>query len=182
MPSQKSRATEMKANLWHEAELSNKRKFQRFCSLIRKSAPPGKWLDVGCGTGTLIAVAMESGIEIEGVEPISDRRELARMLTGATIHDRRIELLGLPSASFAAVTLTDVFSHLLSPAATLSCVHNILQPSGILLLHTSEIGAGVMKHHHYSWNLGDIPIRLVLKLSTEKERGHLICFTHVIIS
>jgi hypothetical protein len=98
---------------------------------------------------------MESGIEMEGIEPISDRRELARTLTGAKIHDRQIELLDLPTASFAAVTLTDVFSHLLSPASTLSCIHGILQAEGVLLLHTSEIGAGVMKHHNYSWDLGD---------------------------
>ncbi len=167
MPLPNSRTTETKSNLsangsntmqahaCNRAELSRTKKFQHFCSLIRKSAPSGKWLDIGCGTGTLIAIVLESGIEIEGVEPISDRRELAGMLTGAKIHDRQIELLGLPTASFAAVTLTDVFSHLLSPASTLSCVHRILQPDGILLLHTSEIDAGVMKHHNYSWDLGD---------------------------
>jgi len=138
-----------------EAELSRRQKFRFFCELVRKSAPPGKWLDIGCGTGALIEAAMELGIEIEGVEPISDRRELAGMLTGAKIHDRQIEQLNLPSAFFAAVTLTDVFSHLLSPAITLSCIHRILQPGGILLIHTSEIGAGVLKHHNYSWDLGD---------------------------
>jgi len=165
MPSQKGEAAGMGDNLsadsrraangHNQAELRRKKEFQRFCGLVRRLAPPGKWLDIGCGTGTLIAVAMASGIEIEGIEPMSDRRELAHVLTGATIHDRQIELLDLPPASFAAVTLTDVFSHLSSPAATLSCIHRILQPGGILLLHTSEIGAGVMKHHNYSWNLGD---------------------------
>ncbi len=144
-----------RAQVCNKAELHRTKKFKHFCSLIRKLAPPGKWLDIGCGTGTLIMVAMASDIEIEGIEPISDRRELAGRLTGAVIHDRQIEFLDLMPASFAAVTLTDVFSHLLSPAATLSCVHRILQPGGILLLHTSEIGAGVMKHHNYSWNLGD---------------------------
>jgi ubiquinone/menaquinone biosynthesis C-methylase UbiE len=167
MPSPNSPASGMKSGhsaenphavgsqAWNKAELRRTRKFQHFCSLNRKSAPPGKWLDVGCGTGTLIAVVMASGIEIEGIELRSDRRQLAQILTGATIHDCQIELLDLPPASFAAVTLTDVFSHLSSPASTFSCVHRILQPGGILLLHTSEIGAGVMKHHNYSWNLGD---------------------------
>jgi SAM-dependent methyltransferase len=144
-----------RAQVCNKAELHRTRKFEHFCSLIRKSAPPGKWLDIGCGTGTLIAVAMASGIEIEGIELMSDRRELACRLTGAVIHDRQIEFLDLMPSSFVAVALTDVFSHLFSPAATLSCVHRILQPGGILLLHTSEIGAGVMKHHNYSWNLGD---------------------------
>lgn len=167
MPSSNSQTTETKGNLSaissstmqayarNRSELSRTRQFQHFYSLIQKSVPPGKWLDIGCATGTLIAIAMESGIEMEGIEPISDRRGLARMLTGAKIHDRQIELLDLPTASFAAVTLTDVFSHLLSPSSTLSCIHRILQSDGILLLHTSEIGPGVMKHHNYSWDLGD---------------------------
>ena len=167
MPPQKSRATEVKGNHFtdsrhtthasecKEAELSRKEKFQHLCTLLQKLAPPGKWIDIGCGTGSLIAVALELDIEIEGVEPMSDRRGLAGKLTGATIHGRQIELLDFAPASFAAVTLTDVFSHLTSPAATLSCIHRILQPSGVLLLYTSEIGTGVNKHHNYSWNLGD---------------------------
>jgi len=80
---------------------------------------------------------------------------MARVLTGATIHDQSSEFLDFAPASFAAVTLTDVFSHLSSPAAALSCIHRILQPNGILLLYTSEIGAGVARHHNYSWYLGD---------------------------
>jgi len=167
MPSPKSRTTGMKVSLsadspqvaqaqvCNKAERHRTRKFQHFCCLIRESTPPGKWLDIGCGTGTLIAVAIASGVEIEGVELMSDRRELAGMLTGAKIHDRPIELLDLSPALFAAVTLTDVFSHLLSPMATLSNIHRILQPGGILLLYTSEIGDSVAKHHNYSWDLGD---------------------------
>jgi 2-polyprenyl-3-methyl-5-hydroxy-6-metoxy-1,4-benzoquinol methylase len=147
------KTTRLKA--FREAELSRRGKFQFFCSLVQKSAPPGKWMDIGCGAGALIEVAMELGIDIEGVEPMSDRRELAIRLTGAVVHDRQIEFLDIMPASFAAVTLTDVFSHLSSPMATLSNIHRILQPGGILLLYTSEIGAGVAKHHHYSWDLGD---------------------------
>lgn len=166
VPLQKSRSTETKGNylanqksahlkVCKEAELSRRKKFQLFCKLVQKSAPPGKWLDIGCGAGTLIEVAKELGIDIEGVEPMLDRRELASRLTGAVIHDRQIELLDIAPASFAAVTLTYVFSHLFSPMAALSNIHRILQPGGILLLYTSEIGAGVVKRHNCSWDLGD---------------------------
>jgi len=167
MPTQKRRPAEVKGNYFtdnrdtihasesKEAELGRRKRFQHFCTLVRKLAPPGKWLDIGCGTGLLMAVALELSIEIEGVEPISERRELAAKLTGATIHERQIELLNFAPASFAAVILTDVFSHLNSPATTLSCIHRMLKPCGILLLYTSEIGTGVKKHHNYSWDLGD---------------------------
>lgn len=166
VPLQKNRLAKMKGDyctnqkatslkVCREAELGRRKKFQFLCKLVRKSAPPGKWLDIGCGAGTFIEVAMELGIDIEGVEPMPDRRELARRLTGAVIHDRQIELLDIAPASFAAVTLTYVFSHLSSPMAALSNIHRILQRGGILLLYTSEIGAGVIKRHNYSWDLGD---------------------------
>jgi 2-polyprenyl-3-methyl-5-hydroxy-6-metoxy-1,4-benzoquinol methylase len=167
VPLQKSQTAEVKEDriannrntknlkVCKEAELSRRRRFHSFCRLIQKSAPKGKWLDIGCGTGALIEAAMELGIDIEGVEPMPVRRELASRLTGAVIHDRQIELLDIMPASFAAVTLTDVFSHLSSPMTTLSNIHCILKPGGILLLYTSEIGAGVTRHHNYLWDLGD---------------------------
>ncbi|MHC4799997.1 MAG: class I SAM-dependent methyltransferase [Planctomycetota bacterium] len=167
MPSQKSRETRTRGDhgadsrraappqACKKVEPVRKKKFQLLCNLVQRFAPPGKWLDIGCGTGALVEAAMELGVEIEGIEPMSDRRELAGMLTGATIYGRQLELMDFAPGSFAAVTLTDVFSHLYSPADTLSRIHHILQPGGILLLYTSEIGAGVARHHNYSWNLGD---------------------------
>jgi len=167
MPTQESRITEMEkcrfannqhvldARLHRDAEVSRRRKFQRFVELGLKFAPPGKWLDIGCGTGTLISVAQELNIEIEGIELTPDRNELAHKLTGATIHDRPIETIDFTPGSFAVVTLTDVFSHFISPVRTFSHIHRVLRTGGILLLFTSEIGAGVARHHNYSWYLGD---------------------------
>jgi len=167
MPTQEIRMTELEksyygknqhvcsAELHRKAEIRNKSNFEHFIQLARKFAPPGKWLDMGCGTGSFITTAQKSNIEIEGIEPTTSRRELAQKLTGALIFDKPIEELDLAPNSFAAVTLTNVFSHLTSPARTLSCIHNVLQPEGILLLRTSEIGAGVSKHHNRSWGLGD---------------------------
>lgn len=75
MPPKKNRAS---ADAQHASptrarknvEISLKAKFRHLCSLVQKSAPPGKWLDIGCGHGALIVAAMELGIEIEGVEPM----------------------------------------------------------------------------------------------------------------
>lgn len=143
------------ARLHRNAEVRLRRNFQHLVEIAQKFAPSGKWLDVGCGTGTLITVAQESNIEIEGIEPTPDRKELAHKVTDATLYGSPIEELNLAPDSFAVVTLTDVFSHLISPARTFSCIHRVLRTGGILLLYTGEIGAGVAKHHNYSWDLGD---------------------------
>jgi SAM-dependent methyltransferase len=143
------------SNLHRQGEQVRQPQFQVYVDIVRRFAPVGKWLDIGCGTGMLIKLAQNVGVDAEGIELTSDRRMLARQLTGASIHEHPIEHLNLPSESFAAVTLVNVFSHLTSPTMTLSHIRRVLSPGGIMLLHTSEIGPGVRKHHTFSWDLGD---------------------------
>jgi SAM-dependent methyltransferase len=143
------------AKLHLQHERMREESFQSYFDVANRFAPRGKWLDVGCGTGTLIRIAKTFGIEVEGIELTPDRRTLVRRLTGATVYERPIEALDLPPQSFSAVTLINVFSHLVSPSVTFSHVHRALCSGGILLIHTSEIGAGVGKHHMFSWELGD---------------------------
>lgn len=130
--------------------------FRRYIEQVRNAAPKGKWLEIGCGTGSLISMARsEFGIDASGIELSADRRQAARKLTGATIYGEPLEHLHLTEGSFAAVMLVTVFSHLTSPAETLTEIRRILRPGGILLLVTGEIGPGVRKKHAFSWDLGD---------------------------
>jgi SAM-dependent methyltransferase len=109
-------------------------------------APDGTWLDIGCGTGSLLALARdEFGIKGEGVELSADRRAMAKKVTGMNIYSDPLESLKLPAESFAAVTLVNVFSHLTSPRATLAEIRRVLVPGGVVLLVTGEIGLGVRK-------------------------------------
>jgi 2-polyprenyl-3-methyl-5-hydroxy-6-metoxy-1,4-benzoquinol methylase len=128
------------ADLHRAGERRYQQKFRGYVDLVRRFAPPGKLLDIGCGTGMLINLAQERGIETEGIELTADRLKAAQESTGATVHDRPIEALGLASESFAAVTMINVFSHLTSPTETFSHVRRVLRPGGILLLQTGEIG------------------------------------------
>jgi len=129
--------------------------FRSCADLTRRFAPPGKWLDIGCGTGTLIRIAQEDGIEAEGIELTGDRLAFAREVTGAVIHGEPIEQLDLPNESFAAVVMTDVFSHLTSPMESLARIREVLIPGGVLVIFTSEVGPGLQRHHAYTWDLGD---------------------------
>ena len=138
-----------------EFELQSRERLTGYVDLARRHAPDGPWLDVGCGAGTLIRLASERGIEAEGIELAPDRLELARRVTGATIHDRSLEQLAPEPGSLAAVTMIDVFSHLDSPGETLTAVHRALAPGGVLLLHTSEVGEGARPHHQPAWELGE---------------------------
>jgi SAM-dependent methyltransferase len=136
-------------------EQVRRQRYRRLVALAEKLAPPGRWLDIGCGTGTLLRVAEEQRSAIDGIELSPARRDLARDQTSAQIFERPLEDLHLPDASYAAVFMVNVFSHLLSPSETFVEIRRILVPGGIVLIWTTEFGAGVKAHHMWDWGLGD---------------------------
>jgi SAM-dependent methyltransferase len=136
-------------------EQVRRQRYGRLVALAEKLAPPGRWLDIGCGTGTLLRVAEEQRIAIDGIELAPARRDLAREHTSAQIFERPLEDLRLPDASYAAVFMVNVFSHLFSPSAAFAEIHRILLPGGILVIWTTEFGASVKAHHMWDWGLGD---------------------------
>jgi SAM-dependent methyltransferase len=143
------------ANRHLRGEQILERRYRRLVALAKKLAPAGRWLDIGCGTGTLLKVAQEHGIAIDGIELMPARRDIATQQTSARIYERPLEDLDLPDASYAAIFMVNVFSHLFSPSVTFAALHDLLVPSGILVIWTSEIGPGVRPHHMWDWGLGD---------------------------
>ena len=107
-------------------EKVHRQRYQRLVTLAQELAPPGRWLDIGCGTGTLLRVAEEHGIAIDGIELMPARRDVARQQTSARIYEQPLEDLRLPDASYAAVFMVNVFSHLFSPSATFAEIRRIL--------------------------------------------------------
>jgi SAM-dependent methyltransferase len=147
------RVSDARSHLHGEA--IRRQRYQRLVTLARTFAPPGRWLDIGCGTGTLLRVAEEHGIAIDGLELMPARREAARRDTSARIYERPLEDLRLPDASYAAIFMVDVFSHLFSPSATFAEIHRILIAGGIVVIWTGEFGPSVRRHHIWDWGLGD---------------------------
>ncbi len=75
--------------------------FQAHVDLVRRHAPAGPWLDIGCGTGALMWCAHEAGLNVAGIELSPARAALARLLDVGPIYDLALEDLKLPAASFA---------------------------------------------------------------------------------
>lgn len=138
---------------WERNERIRRCELARYVDLARRHSPPGRWLDIGCGAGTLMQVASERGIQIDGLEIDPKRRAIAGQ--HGTVYDRPLEDLNLPSGSYSTVVMINVFSHLVSPMQTLREIRRILVPGGVAFLHTSEIGPGVQHKHHRTWMLGD---------------------------
>ena len=167
MPSLQTRMTEMEtghfaegAQMVLDAEKQNAAEklrhevFSSYVTMVQKHAGQGHWLDIGCGAGHLLQVARTEGFSVEGIELTDARREVARS-SGAVVHDRPVEALGLAAGSFDVISMIDVFSHLTSPRTTLTELHRLLRPGGVILLATGEVTAPPTKHNVHSWNLGD---------------------------
>lgn len=130
-------------------------RFQRFVDLARRHVDGGRWLDIGCGAGLLIALAQQAGYTCEGIELNGDRRRAAATQTRAQIHGVPVEAVGYPDDTFDVISMINVFSHLTSPAETLTELRRILKPGGVLIMATGEMTDGVQKSHMLNWNLGD---------------------------
>lgn len=130
-------------------------RFQSHVELALTYAHEGRWLDIGCGAGGLLALARTAGYEVEGIELTRDRREEAQRVAGTRIHAVPVEDISFADDAFDVISVIDVFSHLTSPGRTLSELARILKPGGIVLCVTGELGRRVQRHHMPSWNLGD---------------------------
>ncbi len=91
-------------------------------------------LDIGCGNGYFLSVAMEKCQHCFGTE-FSDRmRDFAHKKTGLTIYNRGLE--ELPEASYDIITLFDVIEHIPDPIPFLRSVDRILRRGGNVLIFT----------------------------------------------
>lgn len=111
--------------------------FDRFLDLCGKTVARGKILDIGCGTGEFLKLALDRGFDVVGVEPVKEFREFAEKKLGRhPIEPRPVEEAGFENESFDAIAMWDVIEHLVDPRGALLQVHRLLRPGGYLGIAT----------------------------------------------
>ncbi len=117
------------------------RRARRQIGKIRRFIQSGRWLDVGCSAGFILAAADEAGFEAYGcdIDPTGlaycEREFGIKNLYHGLIHDA-----GFPSAYFDVVTLYDVLEHVCDLNATVAELRRILAPGGIIEIWTPDVG------------------------------------------
>jgi 2-polyprenyl-3-methyl-5-hydroxy-6-metoxy-1,4-benzoquinol methylase len=96
-------------------------------------------LDVGCATGSLLAVLRERGWQVRGVEISTPQAEYARTKRGLDVRDLPLEKNNFPENEFTLVLASHVIEHLNDPAAFVREVYRILSPGGLFLVTTPNI-------------------------------------------
>lgn len=115
-------------------------------ALIR---PNARVLDVGCGTGSVSKIIVETtGARLIGIEPDPQRVAVAQ----ARGIDAHMGFFDEQSATrlgkFDVVVFADVLEHLPDPAAALRIAHNVLNPDGMVIASVPNIA-----HWSVRWDL-----------------------------
>ncbi len=105
-------------------------------------APAGaaRVLDVGCGSGVLLARMQSLGWQVEGVEVDPDGVKAARA-RGVPVRLGMLEKQGFPDNHFDAVHSAHVIEHVYDPLSLLRECHRILKPGGTLVILTPNIAS-----------------------------------------
>lgn len=120
------------------SEESDARCMNAYLSLavLRRHAPGGRLLEVGCANGYFLNAARTT-YDVVGVEPSRWARAAAGRL-GLSVPAATLEEARFPDAAFDAVVLIDVIEHLPDPLAVLTEAARLLRPGGILYLVTPD--------------------------------------------
>ncbi len=99
-------------------------------------------LDVGCGNGFVLELALDLGWHgVRGVEPSEDAIAHAPARVAHLIEPGFLQRGMFAPESFDAVTLFQVLDHLADPGEVLSEVHRLLRPGGVVLALNHNVDA-----------------------------------------
>jgi 2-polyprenyl-3-methyl-5-hydroxy-6-metoxy-1,4-benzoquinol methylase len=106
-------------------------------------------LDVGCGNGYFLSVAMEKCPNCYGAEFSEKLRAFTQLKTGLTVFKENLD--ELPKRDFDIITLFDIIEHIPDPVSFMKSVDGILNPGGFILIFTPNFDSFSIKvMGHYS--------------------------------
>jgi 2-polyprenyl-3-methyl-5-hydroxy-6-metoxy-1,4-benzoquinol methylase len=140
---------DMKDKSYIETSEQRSLQMQKIIESFNKVKKRGKLLDVGAGSGLLVAKANSAGYVAEGIEPSVWLYESAiennlKMYLGTLPH-KKIK------NKYDVVCLIDVIEHVNNPVGMLNEVNNILDNNGIGVLITPDVGSVMARILKWKW-------------------------------
>jgi 2-polyprenyl-3-methyl-5-hydroxy-6-metoxy-1,4-benzoquinol methylase len=140
---------------------ARRRHFGYRCQSVRRARlGGGRALDVGCGTGLFLSEMVRRGNWYGVGMDINQRALAVARRQGVPGWCGEAGDLCLSTASIDIVTMWDVLEHVLDPRKTLSEIHRILKPDGVLLLSTPNGRSWQARLWGKSWCGWDVPRHL----------------------
>lgn len=130
-----SKANEMWAKDVHSSSVQlsvNQEYFAGQLNLLEKFTSSGSVLDVGCGNGDFLSLAVQRGFDVAGLELGEDAVAIARR-KGVRIFEALLGDPALEGLRYDVVTMFGVLEHLYHPVRDLSYVFGMLKSGGLLM-------------------------------------------------
>lgn len=107
---------------------------------VKKFAPKGNLLEIGCATGIALKVAQQKGWKVFGVEVNPEAARIANgVLNVDVVRTGFLSPAMFPDQTFSLVTLFDVIEHIPNPVEFISIIHQLTAPGGHILFVTPDI-------------------------------------------
>lgn len=108
-------------------------------ALIRKLAPAGRLLDVGCGRGFFLKTASSAGYLASGVD-VSERAVVyARTVARVDASTDSLQSLAARGKQFDVVTAWHVLEHFTDPLGELRVIRTLLVDGGLLVVEVPNL-------------------------------------------
>jgi SAM-dependent methyltransferase len=147
----------------------------RLADLRRFSTPPSRVLDVGCSTGTFVAMLAEAGYRAEGLEIDEFSVEHARA-SGLEVRAGDLEGATLEPNSYDGIVMSHTLEHLPNPCAAIRVISRILAPGGVLLVYVPNFrslaaralrnGWGFLSPHEHVWHFSFTSLRKLVDVAS----------------
>lgn len=139
---------------------TNLLKNERVLAKLKRYRPEGRFLDVGCNTGSLARAASDSGYSASGIDISEDAVSYAREVLGLDAHRGDFIRYPFPEDAFDVITLSHVLEHTKDPKGTLLKAYRSLKQGGILYLSVPDFGSPQARLFRQNWFHLDIPRHL----------------------
>lgn len=107
-------------------------------------------LDVGCNVGIFLEQGQKNLWTVTGTEFAPAFTEYCQR-KGLNVLQMNALDGDVPGTPFMLITMFDVIEHLVNPVAALKRAHEILHPSGVLVLSTPDHGCAIARRQGLKW-------------------------------
>ena len=122
--------------------------------------PPGRLLDVGCGSGAFLVRMRGLGWQVGGVEPDESAARYARDALGLEVLTGDVSHPDLPEGGFDAVTFWHTLEHVADPLGALRRARRLVRPGGIVVIQAPNGGGVCARLFGADWLGLDLPRHL----------------------